>query len=124
MKDGQLALKDVDGCLCVAGASSESANPIIHIVHWPTPHKTIDLLSRLDVKSLDELTIERSIPGEYKVSAKGAFGARVHIQLVDGGKTKPIKVISEPIPAPKRAQKAEYRDGQWHKLTARGWQRA
>lgn len=123
MQDGQISLVDVDGRLCVVGAIALSNEPIMRLIYWPTAHKTIDLLGRLNVDTLDKLAITRSIPGEYRISAKESFGATVHIQLANGGSTQPCKVSEEPIPAPKRAKQAEYRDGHWHVCGARGWRR-
>ena len=105
------------GFLCLKWSDTESSAPIRVTWYWPFFRiKENEVADILGTEAYDE--------------RNGVFAARVagggwrRFQLQDGGQTKAIDIMREPIPCPhvRRGIETRYRAGRWEKyLKTQGW---
>ena len=107
------------GHLCVAWADTDTHTPIRITYYWPcyaTRQDKVDALLGLDAH--DE--------GDGVFAWKegtGFAGIWQRTRLQNGGSTKPIDVVRQPIPCPKVRKGIETRwvAGRWEKCLKSGW---
>lgn len=115
-------LADFEGDLCVVWESSHHSEPSLIRHYWPVQSspgvvcRTRDFLARFEVDAsrLGEMPVRRSMPGEYlvQVSSDAFLGRNCYLTLIEGAKTRSVRVERVPFPPP-RSSVAKYEDGSW-----------
>lgn len=118
---GKEWLGEWDGQLCVVSEDTHSSEPILYRRYWPVGIRAYDFKRNYG----EELMGHRVYPtGPSSHGIYGIEGSRFQVQLINGGQTRPVHFVKEPIKPPKVKAGAEvrYRDGRWQKyLKSRGW---
>jgi len=110
-------LGEHDGQLCIVLVTHDYDKPRKIHNFYATTHRVAHVKDALG--ELSDCSVSNSYGSEYKISTKN--GATFHV-CVDGG-AKPVHQEFSDLPAPKRCQKSEYREGAWHYLNKSGWRR-
>ena len=112
-----------DEQLCIVAPVPAYNEPIMHTPYWPIGNANVRSI-KFNYPGIDfaDFTVSQSRPGEYRCVNRKEF-IDFYAQLVDWGRTLPIRTDKTPIPKPARVKlEMEYRVGKWWKLTkAKGW---
>ena len=114
-------LYEKDGWLYVRCEIANWSKPERHIHYWPTGIRMLDFAMR---EGFEEANKRIGMKLTYQGNGVYYDEKFTTYRLQDGSQTKPAWTETESIPEPKqRGKKLEttYRDGAWHKYTARGW---
>lgn len=131
-----LGLANVNGTLCVTCLIAHQDDPLFNKVYWPT---TIDVgticnvwRDKINRDNLDTIKVVRGRMGEYAIypdyeerNGHQHWGIGTTIQLVDYGRTQPVKTDLVENPRPKTKRQCRYRNGRWQILfKSTGWKDA
>lgn len=118
---GKEWLGEWDGQLCVVSEDTLSSAPVLIRKYWPVGIKAYDFKRNYG----SDLMGRRVYPtGPSSHGIYGIEGVRFQVQLINGGQTRPVHFVKEPIKPPKVKAGIEVRyvEGRWQKyLKSRGW---
>jgi len=126
-------LADHEGVLCVVATTPDYNQPRLLAHYWPTIARTLDFVRyHFDYDQWSDnagwpallamFLVKESRPGEYWVEDTRYHGhCGSYLELLDGGRTKPVRTDTTPAPKPRCRLAVEWDAGRWWKNSVKGW---